>query len=66
MKRFTILAALIAFVGCSQYSEELDKITAPTQNQTEFFASMPECETRTYVEDNKYLRWNAGDEITIS
>lgn len=65
MKRFTILAALIAFVGCSQYSEELDKITAPTQNQTEFFASMPECETRTYVEDNKYLRWNAGDEITI-
>ena len=26
---------------------------------------MPECDTRTYVEDNKYLRWNAGDEITI-
>ena len=65
MKRFTILTALIAFVGCAQYSEELDKVTAPTQNQTEFFASMPECETRTYVEDNKYLRWNAGDEITV-
>ena len=26
---------------------------------------MPECNTRTYVEDNKYLRWNADDEITI-
>ena len=65
MKRFTILAALIALVGCAQYSEELDKIAAPTQNQTEFYASMPECDTRTYVEDNKYLRWNAGDEITI-
>jgi hypothetical protein len=26
---------------------------------------MPECGTRTYVEDNKYLRWNAGDEITV-
>ena len=26
---------------------------------------MSECDTRTYVEDNKYLRWNAGDEITI-
>ena len=65
MKRFTILAALIALVGCAQYSEELDKIAAPTQNQTEFYASMPECDTRTYVEDNKYLRWNSGDEITI-
>ena len=65
MKRFTILAALIALVGCSQYSEKLDKIAAPIQKQTEFHASMPECDTRTYVEDNKYLRWNAGDEITI-
>ena len=26
---------------------------------------MPECDTRTYVEDNRYLRWNAGDEITV-
>lgn len=26
---------------------------------------MPECDTRTYVEDNKYLRWNTGDEITV-
>ena len=65
MKRFTILATVIALVGCSQYSEELDKIAAPTQKQTEFHASMPECDTRTYVEDNKYLRWNAGDEITV-
>ena len=26
---------------------------------------MPECDTRTYVEDNKHICWNAGDEITI-
>ena len=65
MKRFTILAALIALVGCAQYSEELNKIAAPTQNQTAFFASIPECDTRTYVEDNKYLRWNSDDEITV-
>lgn len=65
MKRFTILAALIALVGCSQYSEELDKVASPIQKQTEFHATMPECDTRTYVEDNKYLRWNAGDEITV-
>ena len=65
MKRITILAILATLVGCSQYSEELDNIKAPEKNQTEFFASMPECDTRTYVEENKYLRWNAGDEITV-
>ena len=66
MRKFTILATIIAFVGCSQYSEKLDIIiSTPTNNPNEFYASMPECDTRTYVEDNKYLRWNAGDEITV-
>ena len=65
MRRFAILAILAALVGCSQYSEELDSIKTPLKNQTEFYTSMPECDTRTYVEDNKYLRWNTGDEITV-
>lgn len=66
MRKFTILAIIIAFVGCSQYSEKLDIIISiPTNNPNEFYASMPECDTRTYVEDNKYLRWNADDEITV-
>lgn len=66
MRKFTILATIIAFVGCSQYSEKLDIIiSTPTNNPNEFYASMPECDTRTYVEDNKYLRWNADDEITV-
>ena len=65
MRKFTILAILTTLVGCSQYSEELDSIKTPLKNQTEFYASMPECDTRTYVEDNKYLRWNADDEITV-
>ena len=65
MKRFVILATIIALVGCSQYSEECNNINAPEEKQIEFYASMPECDTRTYVEDNKYLRWNAGDEITV-
>lgn len=66
MRKFTILATIIAFVGCSQYSEKLDIIiSTPINNPNEFYASMPECDTRTYVEDNKYLRWNAGDEITV-
>ena len=66
MKRFAILAAVVALIGCTQNNEGLDNITnIPLKSQTEFYASMPECDTRTYVEDNKYLRWNAGDEITV-
>ena len=66
MKRFAILAAVVALIGCTQNDKELDNITnIPSKSQTEFYASMPECDTRTYVEDNKYLRWNAGDEITV-
>ena len=65
MRRFTILAILTTLVGCSQYSEELDSIKTPLKKLTEFYASIPECDTRTYVEDNKYLRWNADDEITV-
>ena len=66
MKKFAILAAVVALIGCAQNEEGLDNITnTPEKSQTEFYASMPECDTRTYVEDNKYLRWNLGDEITI-
>ena len=66
MKKFTILAAVVALIGCTQNDEGLDNITSTLEkSQTEFYASMPECNTRTYVEDNKYLRWNAGDEITV-
>ncbi len=65
MKRFAIWVAALALVGCSQYEDVTDGLVNPSKSQTEFYASMPECDTRTYVEDNKYLRWNAGDEITI-
>ena len=65
MKRFTILATIIALVGCSHYEDVTEGLIKPSKNQTEFYASMPECDTRTYVEDNKYLRWNAEDEISI-
>lgn len=66
MKRFAILAAVVALIGCTQNDEGLYNTTNnPEKSLTEFYASMPECDTRTYVEDNKYLRWNAGDEITV-
>ena len=66
MNRFAILVAFVTLIGCSQSDQALDNIpNPPAKNHTEFYASMPECDTRTYVEDNKYLRWNAGDEITV-
>ena len=66
MKKFAILAAVVALIGCAQNDEGFDNITStPEKSQTEFYASMPECDTRTYVEDNRYLRWNADDEITV-
>lgn len=66
MKRFAILAAVVALIGCTQNDEALDNITNnPEKSHTEFYASMPQCDTRTYVEDNRYLRWNADDEITL-
>ena len=60
------MAAVVALIGCTQNDEALDNITNnPEKSHTEFYASMPECDTRTYVEDNRYLRWNADDEITV-
>ncbi len=65
MKRITILTTFLVLVGCAQHNEELDNLQVLQKNPKEFYASMPECDTRTHVEDNKYLRWNAGDEITV-
>lgn len=60
------MVAVLTLIGCAQNDKCLDNITStPEKSQTVFYASMPECNTRTYVEDNKYLRWNAGDEITV-
>ncbi len=66
MKNNIIGAILLTmFVSCSQNDESTNP-NKPTNQQTEFFASAPSTgDSRTYVEDNKYLRWNAGDEITI-
>lgn len=66
MRELAILVAVLTLIGCAQNDKCLDNITStPEKSQTVFYASMPECNTRTYVEDNKYLRWNAGDEITV-
>lgn len=67
MKKIAIWAIILTMlVGCSRNDESINPNTNPSNKQTEFFASVPSTDdSRTYVEDNKYLRWNAGDEITI-
>lgn len=66
MRRFSIWAVLLAtLVSCSQNEEPITPNGTTSKKQTEFYASMATCDSRTFVEDNKYLRWNAGDEITI-
>ena len=65
MKRFLLLAvAALAFVGCNNAFEDegnarLEQTTLPT-----LMAGFEE-DTRTYVEQNTYLRWHADDRLTI-
>ena len=67
MKKIAIWAIILTMlVGCSRNDESIKPNTNPSNKQTEFFASVPDTDdSRTYVEDNKHLRWNANDEITI-
>ena len=66
MKRFILLfaVAVLAFVGCNNAFEDehyarLEQNVLPTLT-----AGFEEC-TRTYVEQNTYLRWHADDRLTI-
>ena len=65
MKRFLLLAvAVLAFVGCNNAFEDegnarFEQTTLPT-----LMAGFEE-DTRTYVEQNTYLRWHADDRLTI-
>lgn len=64
MKKFTFIALLAALLcGCAQFADEelsTQKVTAPESIE----ASFEEPASRTYVENDKYLRWTAGDEIS--
>ena len=65
MKRFLLLAiAALAFVGCNNTFEDegnarFEQTTLPT-----LIAGFEE-DTRTYVEQDTYLRWHADDRLTI-
>lgn len=65
MKRFLLfVATLVALTGCDDYIDS--NIVAPVDDEypQTLYASFDE-ETKTYVEQDKYLRWNAGDEISF-
>ena len=65
MKRFLLFAvAVLAFVGCNnafedEHSARLEQNVLPT------LTAGFEDATRTYVEQDTYLRWHADDRLTI-
>ena len=65
MKKYlSFILPLALFVsGCSQ-EESLNKQTESLDGRT-FTASFEEGKSRTYLEEEKYLRWTADDRISI-
>lgn len=67
MKKITILAAIVALFGsCAQNTEDTIKPNTKAEGRT-IYATFDneEEETKTYVENYKYLRWHEGDEISF-
>ena len=65
MKRFLLLfAAAMLLVACdNKFEDEMGSIQGVSTLPI-FTAEFAEKETRTYVEDNLYLRWHEGDLIS--
>ena len=65
MKRFLLLAvAALAFVGCNNAFEDEGNAHQMITDLPTLIADFEE-DTRTYVEQNTYLRWHADDRLTI-
>lgn len=67
MKKITILAAVVALLGsCVQNTEDTINPNTKAEGRT-IYATFDneEEETKTYVENYKYLRWHEGDEISF-
>ena len=63
MKKIFVLSALVSilFAGCTSF-EDKDNTVIPSDKQ--LYAGFAE-ETRTYVENDKYLRWHEDDRLTV-
>lgn len=59
---FSALCAL-ALIACAKSDEDMVAVSAPAPET--IYASFEEPTTRTYVEQDKYLRWHAEDEISF-
>ena len=59
---YIFLALLILFYGCSTFEESVTK--AIEKGLKDLYAKF-EGDTRTYVENNKHLRWHEDDRLTI-
>ena len=67
MKKITILAAVVALLGsCAQNTEDTINPNSQAEGRT-IYATFDneEEETKTYVENYKYIRWHEGDEISF-
>ena len=65
MKRFLLFAvAVLAFVGCNNAFED-EHYARLEQNVLPTLTAGFEDATRTYVEQDTYLRWHADDRLTI-
>ena len=65
MKRVvcSMLMLIMAF-ACAEFTEpNLSKVTVDAPDM--LYAEFDEDQTRTYVENERYLRWTAGDEISF-
>ena len=68
MKRFFLFAlAAFAFAACEQtpIEEQSSASKLGYDAPDTIYASLDDDATRTYVEQGKYLRWHAGDEISF-
>ena len=63
MKKIFVLSTLVSmlFVGCTSFE---DKDNIIIQSDKQLSAGFAE-ETRTYVENDKYLRWHEDDRLTV-
>jgi len=67
MKRlFTLLAVLSIFlVGCTKnFIEQENSIRPTNEHLPDLVAAFADVATRTYVENDKYLRWHEDDRLT--
>ena len=60
-----ILSALCALVLIACAKSDEDMVAVPATAPETIYASFEEPTTRTYVEQDKYLRWHAEDEISF-